>query len=79
MENINSLLGIIASLLAIISFFYSRKNHGEIEKIKCILQENHIEIRNNKNKTAILSKVANSEDNGVSVIGNGNVIGRDAK
>lgn len=74
MENINLVLGIIASILSISSIVFSKKVSGKNKEIEQLLkQELNITIDSSK-KDILSNKKAISGKNGNSVIGDGNNI-----
>lgn len=78
-ENINTLLGIIVSLLSIGSLLYSKKNSDKITKIeKAINQNLQISVDSSK-KSLFSSKKAVSGEKGTSIIGDNNSVGQDDK
>lgn len=75
MENINLVLGIIASILSISSIIFTKKVSTKNKEIEQYLkQELKITLDSSK-KDVLTSKKATSGDNGTSIVGDGNNVG----
>lgn len=75
MENLDTVLGIVVSVLSIIGVLFAKKNSDEIKKIKNILNINTSKIK----KELFTNKKATSGNHGNSIIGDGNTIGENKK
>ncbi|MFS1133377.1 hypothetical protein [Enterococcus hirae] len=77
MEKINTVLGIVASLLSIGAIFYSQVTSNRTKKIEEIISEKmDIKIGSSNNEKNTVKKAV-SGDNGNSVIGDNNTISGD--